>query len=276
MTECISQALKDLLPEHPHKRYAPIEVCIYCGSKQNLSDEHIIPYGFGGRWVLPKASCFNCAKKTSQFEMVCLRTMYGPLRQLYDLPSRKGKADKLPLKIKYVPSNEWQTVLVDQVDYPFLVGFPYFSLPNLVSGAKDAERTGATTKRIWIRGASAYVNFDEHLKALSQRLKAYELFPEFHLHVKEFCQMLVKTAYSYAVAELGYGVFKPFLLPHIVQDELSNCADFIGSLEKDEIPGKALHELFICNTMRGDIAVRVRFLAKLGTPTYFVVVGSVN
>lgn len=49
------------LPSHTEKIYQPVNVCIYCGGTGALSDEHIIPFGLGGRWVLPKASCAECA-----------------------------------------------------------------------------------------------------------------------------------------------------------------------------------------------------------------------
>lgn len=274
--QCISQKLKELLPMHPPKRYEPIGVCIYCGNTSNLSDEHIIPFGLGGRMELPKSSCKLCSDKTSLFEMTCLRTMYGPLRQLYALPSRRKKKQpkKLPLKVKYKSTDNWTEVLVDQVDYPFLITFPKFSMPNLITGEETPDRKGAATNRLWIRGASAYEVFFDHLQRLTLELQVHSIMPESKAHMEEFCQMLAKIGYSYAVAELGYGKFKPLLLSHIVDKELSNCANFIGSLDRDEAPSKNIHELSIYeDNQRNYIIVRMRFLAILGTPTYHVVVG---
>jgi hypothetical protein len=76
------------LPVHPERKYAAANFCIYCRSKGSLSDEHVIPLGLGERWILPKASCAACAKSTSQSEKTCLRTMFGPLRMYYNMPSR--------------------------------------------------------------------------------------------------------------------------------------------------------------------------------------------
>lgn len=274
--QCISQRLKELLPEHPPKRYKPVGICIYCGNTTNLNDEHIIPLGLGGRMVLPRSSCSSCSKKTSFFEMTCLRTMYGPLRQLYGLPSRRKKEQpqKLPLKVKYKATDEWTEVLVNQVDYPFLVTFPYFPMPNLIVSKQTSSRRGAVTNRLWIRGASAYESFFDHLQRLTLELRVHSIMPESKAHVEEFCQMLAKVGHSYAVAELGYGKFKPLLLSHIVDKELSNCGDFIGSFHKDELPSKNIHELSIQeDNHKKYIIVRIRFLAILGTPTYYIVVG---
>jgi len=275
---CISEKLKELLPEHPPRRYDPVGTCIYCGSTANLSDEHIIPLGLGGRMVLPQSSCGLCSEKTSFFEMTCLRTMYGSLRQLYGLPSRRKKKQpqKLPLKVKYKPTDDWTKILVDQTDYPFLVTFPYFPMPNLITGKQTASPKGARTNRLWIRGASAYEGFFDHLQRLTSELQVDSIMPESEARMEEFCQMLAKVGHSYAVAELGYGKFKPLLLPHIIDKELSNCADFIGSLDRDEAPSKNIHELSMIDNPKNYTIVRMRFLAVLGTPTYYVVVGQKN
>jgi hypothetical protein len=37
------------LPLHADKRYTAVNCCIYCRSENALSDEHIIPFGLGGR-----------------------------------------------------------------------------------------------------------------------------------------------------------------------------------------------------------------------------------
>lgn len=50
----------------PLSRY--IGKCIYCGSTDNLTREHVVPRGLGGPWLLLKASCKKCARITSDFE----------------------------------------------------------------------------------------------------------------------------------------------------------------------------------------------------------------
>lgn len=270
------QKLKDFLPKHSNKIYSPINSCIYCGFLENLSDEHIIPFGLGGKIKLPKASCSECAKKTSIFEHTCLRTMYGPLRLLYDLPSRRKKSrpEKLPLKVKISPTDEWTYINVEQDRYPFLITFPYFSMPDLLINNPNKIIRGAVTDRLWIRGASPSYIFRNLLQKLTEELGVFSIMPESKAHIEEFCQMLSKIAHSFAVAELGYNKFKPFLVPHIKDKELKNCSDYIGSLSKDENPSDQLHELSIYSGANPNyVTVRIRLLARLGTPTYYVVVG---
>jgi hypothetical protein len=49
-------------------RTSPVGVCIYCGSGDNLTDEHVLPFGLGGNLVLPKASRKRYAAITPAFE----------------------------------------------------------------------------------------------------------------------------------------------------------------------------------------------------------------
>lgn len=253
--------------------------CIYCGSSHDLTLEHVIPFGLGGKIELPESSCRECAKITSSFEHTCLRTMYGPLRLLYGMPSRRKKKrpSTLPLKIKQTPLAEWSYTKVKQERYPFLILFPYFTAPLALANAPLPENRGASTNRFWIRGASPAYVFNELLESLTKELGVYSIMPEAKSHVAQFCQMLAKIAYSYAVGELGHGAFEPYMLPGILQGELDDCDSYIGSLEKDEAPSESLHELSVGESLRSNqVIVRVRLLAKLGTPTYFVVVGKLK
>jgi hypothetical protein len=44
------------LPAHAAKEYLAAGTCIYCGAAERLTNEHIIPFSAGGKWVLPQAS----------------------------------------------------------------------------------------------------------------------------------------------------------------------------------------------------------------------------
>jgi len=260
MIESIAQSLKSFLPSQKKKVYSPVGKCIYCGCANDLTLEHVIPYGLGGKIELPESSCYECAKITSKFEHTCLRTMYGPLRLLYGMPSRrkKNRPNTLPLKVKKAANEEWSYIEVEQEKYPFLILFPYFTAPLMLAKTPIPSNHGAVTNRFWIRGASPAYVFNDLLKSLTWELKVHSIMPEAKAHVAEFCQMLVKIAYSYAVGELGYGSFKSYLLPGILKADLSDCDTYIGSLEKDEAPSVLLHELSIGESMQSNqIVVRV-------------------
>ena len=136
------------LPIHPQKIYAAVGHCIYCGGNKALSDEHIVPLGLGGRRVLPKSSCGECAKKTGAFERTCQRTMYGPLRMYYDLPSRRRKERPatLPLKVKLTPDADWSFIDANREVYPFLVLLSLLQMPDELSGQTTEGERGAKGK----------------------------------------------------------------------------------------------------------------------------------
>ena len=270
--------LKGFLPKQPLKKYPSPDKCIYCGKNENLSDEHIIPYALGGNLVLEKSSCSECAAITSAFERTCLRTMYGPLRLLYDLPTRRPKKrpKQLPLKVKFSPEEtEHQIVLVDQNKYPFIITFPYFDTPGIVNGNQIHQSGGPKSKRFWIRGASPYYSFHGLMEKLLSELRAHEIFPESKAEVPAFCKLIAKIAHSFAVAEIGLSGFEPILEPIIITDQLSNCMHYIGSAGNDEPPQNILHDLKILEFKNiNAILVKIRLLCKLGTPTYIVAVGT--
>jgi len=266
------------LPAHKEKKYTAANCCIYCGAIERLSDEHIVPFGLGGRWVLPKSSCADCAKTTGAAERTCQRTMLGPLRMLYDLPTRRKKErpKKLRLKVKLRHDADWSFVDVDQEAYPFLVLFPIFRMPDELSGYVTSGERGAVAQQLWIRGATSRGEIKSYVKALATELKVAAIEPTATISVPEFCRMLAKIAHAFAVAENGVDSFSPFLTPMICQGETSNSAQFIGGLQYSEPATPELHEIsFDSHTCdRPEIvSVRIRLLAGLETPTYFVAVG---
>lgn len=268
--------LRDFLPEQPVHTYPAANVCIYCQSRHDLSDEHIIPYGMGGRLLLPKSSCKACSTITSEIERTCLRKMYGPLRLLYGLPSRRRKArpDKLPLMVKHRAGDEWSVLHVPQDRYPFLVTFPYLSSPGLLAGEERCDALGPVTDRVWIRGASPSHSFHSLLASLRNELGVHAIQPTSDLDVAAFCRLLAKVAIAYVAAERESSEVSPALASMVIGNKLEGCRYFIGGSETNEPAVNRLHEISLTTFQPSNIlAVRIRFLAKLGTPTYWVALG---
>lgn len=265
------------MPKQDLKVYPEVGRCVYCNSTKELSDEHIIPFSLGGNLILPKSSCSTCAKKTSSFELTCMRTMYGPLRLLYELPTRRKKKRprKLPLKVKFSPDqSDWQLVDVAQEEYPFLVTFPYFDAPSILTGELKEKSEGPKASRLWIRGGCPYESFDVLLPSLVRKLNAYSLFPESRADVPSFCRLLAKIAYCYAIAEKSNYSFSDDLSEIVLGINLRNCRYYIGSASEDEPARERLHDLNILQFSNSKVfVVKIRLLSKLGTPTYFVAIG---
>src|SRR5690349_19283977 len=125
---------KGILPVQISRTYPPAGVCIYCGSNAGLEDEHIFPYGLGGNLILPKSSCRNCSRRSSAYEGTCQRSMFGPFRMLYEMPTRrkKDRPETLPLKVKHAADQaDWSTIDVPREEVPFLILLPEFPMPEL-------------------------------------------------------------------------------------------------------------------------------------------------
>lgn len=273
------------LPPLPDKTYRPVDSCIYCGNTSGLSDEHIIPYGLGGRWVLPRSSCAACAKITSAFEGTCQRTILGPLRMHYSLPTRRPKErpKTLPLKVKVRPDDDWSIMHVDRDICPFLVLFPILSLPDEVTGLRTEAERGAKARTFWIRAASFSDGISpgdpmSYLANLCKKLEVASVEPTATFTVPEFFRMLAKIAHAYTVAELGLRSFTPFLVPAILRNDLHNSVQYIGGVAGSPQVSRLTHEVsYVLHSERPDLmVVRIRLFAALDTPTYIVAAGLRN
>jgi len=266
------------LPLHSDRKYPPASRCIYCGRADGLTDEHIIPLALGGRWLLPEASCQPCADITGKFEGVVLRTMLGPLRMYYSMPSRRKKERPatLPLKVKLTPDADFSFVDVAREIYPFLILLPYIAMPDELTGDVTEGERDAKVKTLWIRAASFRDGIMPHLEELARCLGVAYVEPQGSFIASPFFRMLAKIAHAFAVAEMGVGSFQAFLLPIILKEETENSVQYIGGISGTEPSGQGLHELALIphqGPSEDVVAVRIRLLALLETPTYFVAVG---
>src|SRR4051794_19064479 len=79
--------------------------CIYCetpGTSEPLTNEHIIPYGLGGRRYVEYASCARCQCITHDFETKALQGFLWPARAHVGIkPRHKKRARKtLPIYVE--------------------------------------------------------------------------------------------------------------------------------------------------------------------------------
>lgn len=266
------------LPKQEPERFPPVGRCIYCGAAGvELSDEHIIAFAIGGRWILDQASCEPCAKVTSSFEGRLSRTILGPLRMLYEMPTRRpqDRPEHLELKAKFPGSTDWEIAHVARDICPFLVLAPIYPLPDLLTGVGGEER-GIGTKTFAVRGGGFWADMDAHMEWICKMLGASEIMPEGRIETEAWCLTVSKVAHVFAVAHLGLDGFEHFLGKRIVERDMADRADFLGGGRGDEESSKTvLHDVaFDPSPVHPElVVVRVRLFAILGLPTYTVVVG---
>jgi hypothetical protein len=107
------------------RRYPPVGRCIYCGSTEDLTDEHIFPRFLWGSAVLPKASCERCRRLTKEFEQTCARFIFGRFRVVHGLPTDHPRQRPSHLSIEIEQNGNIQNFDAPIADYP---GAPLFLL----------------------------------------------------------------------------------------------------------------------------------------------------
>lgn len=108
----------------------PAGECIYCGCKDGLSKEHIIPLSLGGTAGIPDASCGTCRNITSKIEFAIARKSFHVARAVHKLPSRRPQefstTDKISISYgKYGPTKEVEVPLDEA---PQSVIFPFYQI----------------------------------------------------------------------------------------------------------------------------------------------------
>jgi hypothetical protein len=259
----------------PNKLYDPVGNCIYCPDPVGkLTKEHVVPFGLAGDSViLPKASCKKCAKVTGKVEQYCLRNMLGNFRIAIGSPTRRPEERPQTISVRTGRlTDDWsrvenvQTIEIKPTD---LIMFPSFTFP----GAGILEG----------RDPSVDIEYQVNIHRVDDQplefCRQHGAVETPMIYPMAFLRMAAKIAHSYAVAELGLGGFKPFLLDLILcrTQELNEGLRWIGC---DPIAPKPSADLFFlrwhkCTSESGQqlLIVQLRLFPFFSTPMYHVVVG---
>jgi hypothetical protein len=127
------------LPPRELRNIKSIGQCVYCGSKENLSREHVVPRGMGGTITLPKGSCARCAKITHAFETECMRTTL--LRERVKLGlHRHPKERPETFPITFTDISGVETVeQIEPQDYPTVWNMPIYEHPGILRNVQPEQ-----------------------------------------------------------------------------------------------------------------------------------------
>jgi hypothetical protein len=245
--------------EPPHL-YPPVGRCIYCGDPP-IGDEHIVPSGLGGRWILPDASCKKCEGITSAIEGANLRGPLNGMRSYLKLAKRRPKEKAKGVRGGGQVRGRDASFILPAEHAPAVLGLPTLSIPG-VFGDK------AGTTGIWTTGTNLRWPI----------LRGYGISQiSIDMNLCRFTQLLAKIGHAFAVAEVGIDNFEPLLLEMIRKEpEPEDATHFVGSELGFEPPSLSLHAMQIIDIVdRGIpyVGVRIRLFANLASPTYLVIAG---
>lgn len=259
----------------PHTvRMAPAGACIYCGTTVGrLTDEHVVPKGLGGTLVLPHASCDDCARLTSQFEMRVLRGFLDRGRRALGIKGRKGHKRTMPdtLPQTFIQADEsTREVEVPWDDGVKVMHLPVFVLPAFLDPKRPMD---PTVSQLDIMAVDT-LHFGLGKGELVREYQAQGMRFEDRMDVWAFARMLAKIAHSYHVAVHGLFPLEQSPLVPIILGRRSDALNWIGTTSTDALPsgGQALHLLQHLPLESDDggtgMAVRIKLFARDPTPTY--------
>ncbi len=250
------------------QKYSPTNVCIYCGTIDDLRDEHIISSGLGGKAILPKSTCGKCSIVTGRIERFVLRGSMRSVRVFLKLRSRRPNDVPTEYPIRIIRGNRAETIGLPLEEYPILLPMPIFDIPSFLSGDEE-------TKGIKIIGVDT-ISFGPRPEEVGKKIKAkiIEVTPEKDFP-NEFARMLAKIIYVYATAELGLSKTKEaFVLPAILGQK-DDIGRWVGTIRRETEPKKnLLHRLKLIQEKEKQLLLgEVQLFADSLGPTYGIVIG---
>lgn len=206
------------------KRFQPVDRCIYCGSTESLSDEHVIPLGLGGTLILPKASCRSCADITGAFEQRLLRGHWWAYRRKVGIKSRhhpKEQPDTFPVIFEY-PSGEIFREQIKPEEYPFLVVCDFDS-PSIL---KNTLVSGIPVARVVVKPLIAQEKMPNLKRHGAKGTPTMSI--EMNFNVEDFVRLLAKIALAYAIGRRSLAAFSELYLDKIVVGPTDGALSYVG------------------------------------------------
>lgn len=247
-----------------HDRY--IGECIYCGSKDNLSDEHPIPYGLWGKSVLGDGSCAACARETSKIEAEILRGSLGGVREYFASPSRRSKKKNLRTGVVSLQGDSGESLkapVSDVVQFAVVPAFKHLPRKLLLEPKGNKHRTFS----------AVILPFNQSPSPETVNLWA----PAVKLNITTWSRFLVKIAYGDYIRTFD----EFFRSPHVSSFILTGKGDltiYIGG--RINAPAAAfLYNVthYALRREKGGYAVvsYIRLFSFLESPSYLVHLGEI-
>lgn len=252
-----------------------IETCIYCGTAAALEDEHVVPFGLGGRQVLKRASCRTCATETGRLEQRLLRGQWWPYRQALGVVTRSRNYPKYR-PVEVVPlAGEKRSAQVLSEDVPVVLFFA-FDAPSILEGKVRPETPFARHALIkQIKQGPERVLEGGVMRSLLPWEKI-EYPINFDSH--DVIRFVAKVAHAFAILQRGPKACEEYFLPPIILGKTEGALTYVGGcsteLLKPELPGSALHATFE-RSVDDFLVVNVQLFRDTGAPPpiYEAVVG---
>ena len=250
----------------------PVGECVYCGAKDALSDEHIVPFALGGNIILPDASCPRCAKITGALEQRVLRGFMYRARTTGRFPTRRPRERPTTHVVTLLRGDQPIQTEVPADQEPGFLLLPLLAPPQFFSGA-------STTTGIVVSGIETLyfgVNPDEFMKSRG----ASGLRQTDNLDVTSFARMIAKIGYCYICARLGIPPRAEVPVLPFILGTRDDGGQWVGSVnyatqaERDGANIALAHTTYQSHAEPHVVVLvaRVKLFAKAGATGYEVVI----
>jgi hypothetical protein len=245
--------------------------CMYCGSTESLSDEHVLPFGLAGSWVLEEASCESCRRATQRVEYFLQRQHLFQTRGVLDLPTRRPA--ERPTHVSIVQERSDGTQTRDRMalsSAPALLIFPIVTHARFVdpSLAVDSSSTDLLT------GYWAYELFPGRMVQIARDYHVQDLSLNGQMRAVHFMQTVAKIGLGLAYAAFGTSFTPNGIAAYIIGDSEGMCEHVRCIKQHPAGDNGSLHIVKVC-VEQGAVVAYVRLFALFGSPIYAARVGSV-
>ena len=245
-----------------------IGMCVYCGSTEGLTDEHIVPRGLKGPWKLVKGSCQACNQITSAFEKSVLREQFILPRAALGLPTYHPKRRPQKFSFEVEKTGHKETIVLPKTECPPLFVMLTGEKPRYIADY-DYEKSVNVT-RASLHGSG--------LLKIKRKLNIDSLSVKVNISGNSFERMLAKIAYGMTILTYGPGALEEcYVLPCILGQK-DDTGYWVGSSVQDfsTLPKEqSLHRISLKVT-GGEVRVLIRLFASYRTPEYLVIVGKLK
>ncbi|HEX8279723.1 MAG TPA: HNH endonuclease [Segetibacter sp.] len=247
----------------------PANVCIYCGKTENLTNEHIIPYGLNGRIIFPSSSCTDCNKITSLFEEKVLRGFMLDARTVGNFRTRRPKKRPKTISYKITQDKEGEMISIPSSEAPGFLHLPILAPCSLLNGTSPVAGVTILGNETILFGKSPQETAEKFgIKTLRQRV---------NFDLTAFVRMIAKIGYSFAVSQIGVFPFNESPVISLILGKSDDGSTWVGSADyrlplEDKKPQHALGMDLYRSSDEELLVARVKLFADVGATGYEIVV----
>jgi hypothetical protein len=262
-----------------HGNYPVIGRCIYCGSTEDLSDEHCVPRSLNGLFQLKKASCGECRDMTSSFERKITRHTLGEARAVMQYKTRRPKERKQSYPIEVRSAGESRIVDVPVNVLPGVV--PALDL-GIATYLAEKYFPNDQTVPVGLKGVQPLVfsRSPTDLKNFLENIGADSIHPKLKMDIFEFARMLAKIAYCYSIglprAEGIQNSLEEVYVLGLIKGDISDPWRYVGgqpaAVLRPENP-QTNPDAIAISVKDGDVLCHVQLFVQTGGPEYLIAVG---